>query len=262
MNILEEIVAHKRREIAELREHVPAETMREQAGAADAPAPDWTASLCAEGFGFIAEIKRRSPSAGVIRADFDPAALARAYEDRGAQAVSCLMDYRYFGGGEDDFEAARKSTRLPMLYKEFVVEDWQVYHARMSGASAVLLIAAVLEPDELNGMAERCRACGLEPLVEIHSAEEAAAAVDSGARWIGINNRDLRTFETRIETTLRLRPGLPDNALVVSESGIRSAQDIRTLREADVAGVLVGEHLLRQPDPGAALAALREGLRP
>jgi indole-3-glycerol phosphate synthase len=247
MSILDDILADKRVEIARRKVAQPLALLRVEAEAAPQP-PNFAAALQSVPLALIAEVKRRSPSAGTIREPFDPAALARDYEKGGAQALSSLMDAKYFGGGAEQFRAVHSAVRLPLLYKEFVVDEWQIWHARALGASAILLIAAALTDAELSHLLEACRAAAVEPLLEVHDAEEMRRAAASGARLIGINNRDLRTFTTTLETTLRLQPLAPANCRLVSESGIHTAADVRRLRAAGIHAVLVGEALLRQPD--------------
>ena len=256
-SILDEIVVRKRVDIARRREHAPIEALRAEAMEAPKP-PPFAAALRAAPMGLIAEAKRRSPSAGAIREPFDPAAIVSAYERAGAQACSVLMDEPYFGGGESDFRAARAACRLPLLYKEFVVDPWQVWHARRMGASAVLLIAGVLDTAELTAFGGLCREAGLEALVEVHDAAQMAMAVDAGANCVGVNNRDLRTFTVSIETTLGLVEKAPPGSTLVGESGIASPEDVVRLRDAGVHAVLVGEHLLRQPDLEQAVRNLME----
>jgi indole-3-glycerol phosphate synthase len=210
--------------------------------------PDFIAALKSVPVGLIAEVKRQSPSAGPIRVPFEPAAIAQAYEAAGAQAISCLMDKKYFGGGEAQWNAARAATTLPMLYKEFVIDPRQIFHAEALGASAVLLIVAVLADEELASFISLIEASGMTPLVEVHTEEEMKRAVSANAKCIGINNRNLKTFETKIETTLKLRELAPAECTLISESGIRTAEDIRLLKENGISAVLVGESLLRQPD--------------
>lgn len=255
MSILDEILSRKRRDLDEWRVRRPVTALRRQAGERPPP-PDFTASLRSVPVALIAEVKRRSPSAGLIRDPFHPAEIARAYERAGARAVSVLIDAPFFGGGEADFREVREAVALPMLYKEFVVDRWQVAHAAAIGASAVLLIVAALRREELRQLSDDIRRAGMCPLVEVHDRAELDLALESGAECIGINNRDLRTFETRIDTTLRLLPDVPASVLAVSESGIRSADDVRRLAGAGVRAVLVGEHLLRQPDLDAAVRGL------
>ncbi len=242
-------MAHKRREI-EARK--PLQKL-EQEGTSP---PDFIAALQAAPIALIAEVKRQSPSAGVIREPFDPAKIARAYEAAGAQAISCLMDEKYFGGGEELWKAVRAAVAVPMLYKEFVIDSWQILHAKALGASAVLLIIAALGPVELKKFIRQIQALGMTPLVEVHTAEEMQQAIDAEALCIGINNRDLKTFETNIETTLALRELAPADCTLISESGIRTSADVKKLYEAGISAVLVGESLLRQPDLEAAVRSL------
>jgi len=255
MNILDEILADKRMEIAERKAQQQTAKMR-ILGWASPFAPDFGAALRAAPLALIAEVKRRSPSAGAFREPFDPAAIARAYAAAGAQAISCLMDTKYFGGGDAQFKAVRAAVQLPILYKEFVVDEWQIWHARVLGASAVLLIAAALDDADLAHLLEICRQAGLEALLEVHNAEEMRRAAASGAKVIGINNRNLATFQTTLETTFQLKQLAPPDCLLVSESGIHTAADIQRLRAAGIGAALVGESLLRQPDLQEAVRRL------
>ncbi len=255
MSILDDILADKHVELARRKALQPTAKMRVMAWASPF-APDFAAALRAVPLGLIAEVKRRSPSAGDLRTPFDPAAIARAYETAGAQAISCLMDAKYFGGGDEQFQAVRAAVKVPVLYKEFVVDEWQIWHARVLGASAVLLIAAALDDTGLQHLLDLARQAGLAALLEVHDAEEMRRAVASGAQLIGINNRDLKTFTTTLETTFQLKQLAPKDSLLVSESGIRTADDIRRLRTAGIGAVLVGEGLLRQPDLQAAVRRL------
>jgi indole-3-glycerol phosphate synthase len=268
MDILAEIIANKRREIetpgyfqtletvVENLPHVGTSCDACDGQPARPPTPDFIAALKSAPIGLIAEVKRKSPSAGPIREPFDPAGIARAYEAAGAQAISCLMDAKYFGGGEKQWVAVRAATKLPMLYKEFVIDPRQIFHAEALEASAVLLIVAALNDSELCSYIQLVVACGMTPLVEVHTEEEMKRAVASGAQCIGINNRNLKTFETKLETTLKLRELAPKGCTLISESGIRSAEDVRMLREAGIAAILVGESLLRRPDLEAAVRNL------
>ncbi len=278
MNILEEIIANKRREIETpgyfqtldtVVENLPHVLSHRSSAEADGtactecdgkparePARDFVAALKAAPISLIAEVKRKSPSAGPIREPFDPAAIVRDYEASGAQAISCLMDAKYFGGGEAQWAAVHAATSLPMLYKEFVIDPRQIFHAEALGASAVLLIVAALSDAELKKYIRLTEASGMTPLVEVHTAEEMKRAIVAGAECIGINNRNLKTFETKIKTTLELLKLAPKGCTLISESGIRSAADIKMLHEAGISAVLVGESLLRQADIGAAVRAL------
>jgi indole-3-glycerol phosphate synthase len=255
MNILEKIISHKRTEVGNHRFNFTMGQLREQSSGRPAP-PKFADALCAAPIGLIAEVKHKSPSAGVIRDPFNPAAIAADYEAAGAQCVSVLMDREFFGGGEEDFQAVRDQINLPMLYKEFVVDPWQVWHAKKLGASAVLLIAAAMPETLLAGLMAEIRHAGLEVLFEVHNEEELKTALKLDAPLIGINNRNLKTFETSLETTLRLLPRVGKDIRVISESGIRTREDVERLRDAGAAGILVGEQLLRQPDLQAAVREL------
>jgi indole-3-glycerol phosphate synthase len=268
MNILDEIIANKRIEIeqpgyfqtlekvVDELPHVGTSCDECDGKPARTEMPDFIEALKSAPIGLIAEVKRQSPSAGPIREPFEPAAIARAYEAAGAQAVSCLMDSKYFGGGEKQWNEVRTATALPMLYKEFVIDPRQIFHAEALGASAVLLIVAALSDGELSSFIELVTLSGMTPLVEVHTEEEMKRAVAAEAKCIGINNRNLKTFETRIETTLRLRGLAPADCTLISESGIRTVDDIRALQAAGIAAVLVGESLLRRPDLQAAVKQL------
>ncbi len=255
MNILDQIVADKRREIAARRADLSLRELERRASDAPPP-PDFIAALRAYPMGLIAEVKRRSPSAGVLRTPFDPAAIAEAYHRGGAQALSVLMDGPYFGGGEDDFALVRKAVDLPLLYKEFVLDRWQIAHARAIGASAVLLIVSALPKRTLQNLHAEILRAGLSPLVEVHDAKEMNRALEIGARFIGINNRNLKTFETTLETTFEIAALAPAGCCLVSESGIRTAADVMRVREAGAHAVLVGESLLRQRHLSAAVRRL------
>lgn len=254
-NILQTIIAHKRGEIERRSRETPEAVLRERALASAAP-PPMADALRAAPMGLIAEVKHRSPSAGVIRDPFDPAAIAAGYERAGAQALSVLVDREFFGGGEDRVAAARGASRLPILYKEFVIAPWQVWHARSIGASAVLLIVGVLDEPACARLMAIARDAGLETLVEVHDTDQMRTAAAIGASLVGINNRDLTSFTVSLDTTYALMEGAPAGCTLVSESGIRTAEDVERLRAAGIHAVLVGEHLLRQADPEAAVRDL------
>ncbi len=258
MNLLEEILENKRRELEAVRDRHPLEEIR--AAARQRPPPgSLVESLRSAPMGLIAEVKHRSPSAGMIRVPFDPAAIARDYASAGAQGISVLVDADYFGGGPDDLRAVSNAVGTPVLYKEFVVSPWQIWHARALGASAVLLIAAALVADELAAFLDTAAEAGVEPLVEVHNRDELHTAVHAGATFLGINNRDLRTFATTLDTTRHLAAEVPDSVTLVSESGIRTSADVAEVREAGAHAVLVGEQLLRQRDlPGAVRSLMGE----
>jgi indole-3-glycerol phosphate synthase len=255
MNILEQICADKRIEIEERKKTVSIEDLKGQF--ADVPArPGFVESLRAAPMGLIAEVKRKSPSAGLIRDPFSPSGIAQGYEANGASAISCLMDHKYFGGGAEDFAEVRGSVELPMLYKEFVVDSWQIAHAKVMGASAVLLIVGALTDAELSGFIGEIKATGLQPLVEVHDREEMQRAIDAGSDCIGINNRNLKTFVTTLDTTFDLSEMAPAGCTLVSESGIKTPQDVVAVKKAGAHAILVGESLLREEDPGKAAAHL------
>jgi indole-3-glycerol phosphate synthase len=253
-DILARIVAHK-------REHPsPAPTVRKQwerqAEQARAGRRDFRRALAARAPAIIAEIKKASPSKGLLAPDFDPARLARQYEAGGAVALSVLTDGAFFQGSLADLAAARGVCGLPVLRKDFTLDENHVTEAAAGGADAILLIAAILEAAEIRRLAEMAAAYGMAALVEVHDERELAKAIDAGAGIVGVNNRDLTTFEVTLETSLRLAPCIPPEVLKVSESGIRSARDIERLRHAGYQAFLVGEHLMKSADPAEAVRAL------
>lgn len=255
MNILEQIIADKRIEIDARKKECPLSELQAQLGTT-LERPDFIKALRSVPMGLIAEVKRRSPSAGLIRDPFDPAEIAQGYETHGAHAISCLMDAKYFGGGDEDFSAVRKAVDIPMLYKEFIVDPWQIFHAKVMGASAILLIVGALSDDELMALMGAARTIGLQSLVEVHDQEEMYRAIGVGSECIGINNRNLKTFVTTLKTTFELAALAPGNCTLVSESGIKTPEDIVRVKEAGAHAVLVGESLLREASPGEAAAKL------
>jgi len=258
VTILDTIVERKWTEIAAARAATPEAELERRAASAP-PARDFTGALRKPGMRVIAEVKKASPSAGVIRPDFDPVTIARAYERGGADALSVLTDEHFFQGHLRYLTAAREATGLPVLRKEFVLDRYQLVESRAAGADAVLLIAEILPGDRLKTLFDQATALGLHVLVELHDADQLSRVIDSGATLIGINNRDLRTFRTTLEHTLQLLPKVPPGRAVISESGIKTHADLARLEAAGVKGVLVGESLMRVPDVAAALAALRKG---
>jgi indole-3-glycerol phosphate synthase len=254
--ILDEIVAAKRAEVAAAKASVPDSELARRAG--DAPPPrGFAAAVRGPGaVRVIAEVKKASPSAGVLRLDFDPVRIAEAYAANGAAALSVLTDGPFFQGSLADLRAVRAAVPLPVLRKDFVLDRYQLLEARAAGADAALLIAEILPGSLLADLHREAVALGLDVLVEVHDAEQLPRALDAGATLLGINNRDLRTFRTRLEHTLGLLPRVPAGVTVVSESGIRTAADLQRLGAAGVSAVLVGEALMRSPDVGEALAAL------
>ncbi|MFH0952746.1 MAG: indole-3-glycerol phosphate synthase TrpC [Verrucomicrobiota bacterium] len=249
MDFLGEIVRHKRVEVQRLKQSVPLAQLRE-AALARQPAPSFSGALRARTVpvALIAEVKRRSPSVGQICDPFEPHRIAASYQFAGAQAVSVLMDEKFFGGGEAVFKEVRQAVTLPLLYKEFVVDPWQVWHASSLGASAVLLIATILDREELAQLLKCCQEARVEPMLEVHNDVELRKASSLDVPCIGINNRDLTTFAVSLQTTLELAPKVPRTCTLVSESGINSAEDVAQLKAVGVHAVLVGEYLLKQKD--------------
>jgi indole-3-glycerol phosphate synthase len=255
-SVLDWIVAYKRREVAEARARVP-EAELERRAAAAAPARDFRAALeRGRGVQVIAEVKKASPSAGVIRADFDPVAVARTYERHGAACVSVLTDEPSFQGHLRHLEMIRAAVAVPLLRKDFILDRYQLLEARAAGADAALLIAECLDAQALPRLVREARELGLQTLVELYDRDNLPRVLDSGARLVGVNNRDLRTFVTRLDHTLELAADLPPGVCLVSESGIRSRADVERLQAAGVRAVLVGETLMRAADVGAKLDEL------
>lgn len=239
-----------RRTSAQLLEEAAA--MSEPRGFADRLRAD-----SAESLAVISEVKRRSPSKGDLAIDLDPAELARAYQRGGASCLSVLTDQPHFGGSPADLQLARSATSLPVLRKDFTLSSHDVFDARIMGADCVLLIAAALEDDELASLLEAARTVRLDALVEIHDETELAVAVAAGATLIGVNQRDLTTFEVDHERAVRMARAIPESAIRVAESGVRNEQDAHSLREAGYDAILVGETLVRAADPAAMLRSLK-----
>lgn len=266
-DILQRILSVKREEIAQLRRRYSETALRERAAAAD-PVRGFAAALRARAdcgqAAVIAEIKKASPSKGLIRADFDPAWIAADYAAGGAACLSVLTDRQFFQGHDDYLRAARGACSLPAIRKDFLIDPLQVIEARAIGADCVLLIAAALAPAQLAELAALARQLGLDVLIEVHDRVELDAVRALGLPppvLLGINNRSLRSFETRLETTLDLLPAIPATYEVVSESGIFTRADVERMRAAGVQRFLIGESLMRQPSPGAALRELLGGSR-
>jgi indole-3-glycerol phosphate synthase len=253
-DILARIVATKREEVSAAE--VSLSAWESAAEARTAGRRDFCAALRAKAPAIIAEVKKASPSRGVLSADFDPSRLARAYQSGGAAAVSVLTDGPYFQGALSDLEEARAAIQLPVLRKDFTIAPSQVLEAAAHGADAILLIAAILSERELRDFREVAARYRMAALVEVHNRAELDAAIASGASLIGVNNRDLTTFEVTLETSLRLAEYMPSGALLVSESGIHDARDIARLRAAGYQAFLVGEHLMKSGDPEGALREL------
>ena len=254
-DILARITAHKRTEIAARRAATPLAALRRQAESA-APARGFLNALETNRPAVIAELKRASPSAGVIRAGFDPVAIAQSYQCAGAACLSVLTDERFFQGADRHLCAARAACRLPALRKDFIVDPYQVYETRAIGADCLLLIVAALDAVQLSELAQLAREVGLDALIEIHDRRELDSALALEPKLLGVNNRNLATFETSLDTTIDLLDAMPSGVTVVAESGIHTPDDVRRLREAGVEAFLVGTAFMREPDPGAALQRL------
>ncbi len=256
-DILARIVARKREELA--APGTPFQSLEKRADAALAGRRDFRAALRQRQPAIIAEMKKASPSRGVLSHNFDPAALAREYELGGAAALSVLTDQSFFQGSLEDLRAARETAALPVLRKDFTVDEYHVVEAAAHGADAILLIAAILDDGQLRGLRELTVRYRMAALVEVHTEAELERALAAGADLIGVNNRDLKTFEVVLETSLRLAPMVPAGVLKVAESGIHSAADIRRLRDAGFDAFLVGEHLMQSASPAETLRALMSG---
>ena len=258
-DILARILDSKREEVARARQTTSLETLRQRVETLPPTRDFWNALQPHDGARtrIIAEIKKASPSAGVIRADFDPLAIAATYANHGAAAISVLTDTPFFQGDLGVLNGVRQHVKLPLLRKDFILDVYQIYEARWHGADAVLLIAAALEVPVLTDLAAVSRELGMEPFVEVHTAAELEKALFCQCRLVGINNRDLHTFKTDVATTLELLSEVPPGHRVVSESGIRDRATVRRLEDRGVAAFLVGESLMREPDIGAKLDQLR-----
>ncbi len=262
--LLDEIMAWKRQEVPRQMQEMP-ESDLQALLTFTPPAEDFAAALAQPGVSLIAEVKRASPSKGLIAREFDPVDLALTYAEGGAAAISCLTDARFFQGQLEHLTAIKEAFRqrnihLPVLRKDFIYHPYQVLQARVAGADAILLIMAVLSNSEYRELLAYARELGMEALVEVHDEHEVARALQAQPRIIGVNNRDLRTFQVDLQTTARLRPLIPDDILLVAESGIRHGNDVRTLKDMGVDAILVGETLVRQA-PGARLRKVRELVR-
>jgi len=258
-DVLRRILARKVEEVVERRRRVSLDALRELAVAASPPR-GFTAAIertvTAGRPAVIAEIKKASPSKGVIRADFDPAAIARSYEAGGATCLSVLTDVDFFQGADEYLQQARAACSLPVLRKDFVIDAYQIYEARALGADCILLIVSALNDAQLGDLTGVAKQCNLDVLVEVHDAAELARALRLNLPLVGINNRNLSTFEVTLQTTLDLIDSIPDNRIIVTESGILTPDDVVIMRSHDVNAFLVGEAFMRAPDPGERLHSL------
>lgn len=258
-DILKKIIDRKRVEITERSQHTPLEMLLQRAGDATAVRGFSNALLtkaASDQAAVIAEIKKASPSKGVLREDFDPAAIARSYEAGGATCLSVLTDADFFQGSEIYLQDARAACSLPVIRKDFIIDHYQLAEARAIGADCVLLIVAALDDAQLQSLNQQADDLGLDVLVEVHDGQELQRALQLNPQVIGINNRNLRTFDVSLETTLELIDEVPDGCLIVTESGILASQDVEKMRSNGINAFLVGEAFMRAEDPGEALQAL------
>jgi indole-3-glycerol phosphate synthase len=251
--ILDRIVDARRLSIAHRKRVLPEVALKIAVEKKAPPARDFAAALCRDGLNIVAELKKASPSLGVIRDEYSPAALADQLQRAGAAALSVLTEEDFFSGSLADLKEARKVAEIPILRKDFIVDPWQIWEARAAGADSFLLIAAVLSDAALTELLELARSLKMEPLIEVHCRDELDRVLRAGARIIGVNNRDLRNFQVRLETSLELIAAIPENCVAVSESGLRAHEDLVRLRSAGFDAFLIGEHLMKSPDPAAAL---------
>ena len=248
--ILDTIVAHKRIELADDKRRLPLDALKRKVR--DLPATrDFRAALSVPNcIHLIAEVKKKSPSKGIIREDFDPVEIARTYAENGTSAISVLTDQEFFAGELAYLSAIREAVTLPLLRKDFTIDPYHIYQARLAGADAILLIVSILTLAQLREFTEIAQNLGLASLVEVHTEAELELALTAGAEVVGINNRDLKTFHTDIATTFRLRTSIPTDKIVVSESGINTHSDVMKLEAAGINAILVGESLMRSPNIG------------
>src|SRR5579862_1917637 len=252
-NILDRIVEARRESVARRKRVLPEVALRIAVDKKVAPPRDFPDALTAPRVCVIAELKKASPSRGLIRTQFDPASLAASLEQAGAAALSVLTEEDFFSGSLADLKEASRVTRIPILRKDFIIDPWQVWEARAAGADSFLLIAAVLEDEILAELLSLGHSLKMEPLVEVHSRKELDRVLAVGAHIIGVNNRDLQDFQVHIETSLSLIEMIPEDCIAVSESGLRTHEDIERLQRAGFDAFLIGEHLMKEADPGSAL---------
>ena len=257
-NILQTIAAHARTRVAADRAKISLEELKalcQEAGPGQGE--QFVSALNRPGLSFLCEIKKASPSKGLISPDFPYLDIARAYEAAGADGVSCLTEPKWFLGSDDIFRQVRRTISLPMLRKDFTVDEYQIYQARLMGANAVLLIVSLLDGETLKGYLDLCRSLGLAALVETHDGQEVDAALNAGAEIIGVNNRNLKDFSVDFSNAARLRDRIPPGVLYVAESGLTGPEDAAALKRLGADAALVGEALMRAPDKGAMLASRR-----
>ncbi|HXO06160.1 MAG TPA: indole-3-glycerol phosphate synthase TrpC [Candidatus Sulfotelmatobacter sp.] len=255
-NILERIVEARRESVAHRKRVLPEAALRMAVEKKVAPPRDFLSALAAPGIRIIAELKKASPSRGVIRSDFAPALLAVEFEQSGAAALSVLTEEDFFSGSLADLKEATRVTKIPILRKDFILDPWQVWETRAAGADSFLLIAAVLEDKTFRELLALGRSLKMEPLVEVHSREELERVLSAGAQIIGVNNRDLQDFSVHLKTSLELVHAIPENCIAVSESGLRTREDLVRLSAAGFDAFLIGERLMQHDNPGQALHTL------
>lgn len=255
-NILDRIVAARRESVAHRKRVLPEVALKIAVEKKVPPPRDFAAALSHHAINVIAELKKASPSRGVLRQEYAPAVLAEALEHAGAAALSVLTEEDFFSGSLADLKEASRVTKIPILRKDFIVDPWQLWETRASGADAFLLIAAILSDAALRELLELGRSLKMEPLIEVHTREELDRVIAAGARIIGVNNRDLRDFQVHLETSLTLVESIPEDCIAVSESGLRSHEDLLRLRRAGFDAFLIGEHLMSDPDPAVSMRAL------
>lgn len=256
--ILDKIVEARLARLAEEKSAISPESLKLRALERNPPL-DFTSTLTGPGIHLIAEVKKASPSKGILKSDFDPAALGLAYAGGGAVAISVLTEQDHFMGSLSDLREVRDAVCVPILRKDFIVDPYQVLESRAAGADSYLLIAALLDKGRLRALMDQGREWGMEPLIEVHGLPELDMALESGAKIIGINNRDLGTFRVDLNVTLQLIKQVPQDRLVISESGIRTRDEILRLKEAGVAGFLIGESIVTSSDPAARIRELVHG---
>jgi len=257
--ILDTIVAHKQEEVKIQKNQLPLSELR-QTLRDTPPTRNFKAAISTPGqINLIAEVKKASPSKGIIREDFDPIAIAQIYQSSDAAAISVLTDERFFQGSLSYLTAIRETTSIPLLRKDFIIDEYQIYQARAACADAILLIASILDFRTMQTFLKIAHGLELDCLVEVHTESELKKVLDTDAQIVGINNRDLKTFQTNLDTTVQLRKLIPQDKVVVSESGIHSRRDVKMLQECGVNAILVGESLMRSTDINAKIKELMEG---
>ncbi len=257
MNILDQLADHARQRVAEAKEKVSLEAVKEQALALPKGDFEFEKALAKEGMSFICECKKASPSKGIIAEEFDYLTIAKDYEKAGADCISVLTEPKWFLGSDEYLKEIANTVQIPVIRKDFTVDEYMIYEAKVLGAKAVLLICAILKEEQIKEYIRICDTLGISALVEAHDEAEIEMAVKAGARLIGVNNRNLKDFSVDTSNSRRLREIIPENVVFVSESGIKDANDIKLLKEAKVDAVLIGETLMKAQDKAAKLKELR-----